>query len=276
MARRRTNDDPVIAIVESVALLLLLLAVVLVLAHQRIPGAAFWIPALLASGAMGFVLFQFVRPKRSLPSPAFQNGEKVDWLGFNIEVEEEKTPEKPQSPARLLESLRTIDWFQFEKVVAAVYRKKGYAVERRGGAKADGGIDLIIAKDGRRRAVQCKQWKTWNVGVSAVREFLGALKDAEIESGIFVTLQGYTGDAKRLADKHGIEILNETGLVKLLEEVDAAFDPDILEQLYDTTKYCPKCEREMVRRLARRGRSAGKYFWACPAFPRCNGKISIP
>src|SRR5262245_4171820 len=36
---------------------------------------------------------------------------------------------------------------------------------RRGGANPDGGIDLVIERDGQRSAVQCKQWKTWNVGV---------------------------------------------------------------------------------------------------------------
>ena len=81
----------------------------------------------------------------------------------------------PQTTGQLIQQLRTIDWFQFEQLVAMVYRKQGYAVDRRGGANPDGGIDLVIEKDGMRTAVQCKHWKTWDVGVKAVREFLGAL-----------------------------------------------------------------------------------------------------
>ena len=61
-----------------------------------------------------------------------------------------------------------------------------------GGANLDGGIDLLIEKNVIKKAVQCKQWRTWNVGVKAVREFLGALTDAKIEKGIFITLRGYT------------------------------------------------------------------------------------
>lgn len=34
------------------------------------------------------------------------------------------------------------------------------------------------------------------------------LTDAGIRNGIFSTLCGYSGDAKQLADKHGIEIVN--------------------------------------------------------------------
>jgi restriction endonuclease Mrr len=105
---------------------------------------------------------------------------------------------KPQSTADLVQQLRSIDWFQFERLVALVYRKQGYAVSRRGGANPDGGIDLVIEKDGTRTAVQCKHWKTWNVGVKAVREFLGALTDSGIRRGLFVTLGGCTSEAKQL------------------------------------------------------------------------------
>ena len=118
----------------------------------------------------------------------------------------------PQQRANFVDQLRNIDWFQFEKLVALAYENQGYHVTRRGGANPDGGIDLVIEKDSQQSAVQCKQWKTWNVGVKAVREFLGALTDAKIQHGIFITLNGYTGDAKLLAEKHGIEIINETGL----------------------------------------------------------------
>jgi restriction system protein len=176
---------------------------------------------------------------------------------------------KPQTNADLVQQLRSIDWFQFEQLVALVYRKQGYAVSRRGGANPDGGIDLVIEQNGTRIAVQCKHWKTWNVGVKAVREFLGALTDASIQRGLFITLGGCTGDAKRLADKHGIEVVNEAGLARMLEATDARFDPAALEILRDDWKMCPKCEREMVLRTATKGPGAGKEFWGCSGYHRC-------
>jgi len=191
-----------------------------------------------------------------------------DWESQPLSAVVPKQP--PQSTAALLTQLRTIDWFQFEKLVAFAYRKSGYTVISRGGANPDGGIDLILEKDGQRTAVQCKQWKTWNVGVKAVREFLGALKDSEIEKGIFITLQGYTGAAKLLADKHRIEILNETGLAKLLEATHAQHDSAALAILHDEQKYCPKCESEMVLRTAGKGRNAGQEFWGCSRYPKCH------
>jgi hypothetical protein len=177
-------------------------------------------------------------------------------------------------PIDLLELVRQIDWFQFEKLVAWMYRKQGYAVHRRGGANPDGGIDLVIEKEGQRLAVQCKQWKTWNVGVKAVREFLGALTDAKIQKGVFVTLSGYSEEAKQLAEKHGIQIVREADLMRMLESASAKSDPEALAILRDKRKFCPKCEQEMILRTATKGEGAGKQFWGCSAYPRC--RFTLP
>lgn len=174
----------------------------------------------------------------------------------------------------LIHQLRAIDWFQFEKLVALAYSKLGYAVTRRGGANPDGGIDLVIQMYGQRAAVQCKHWRTRDVGVKAVREFLGALTDSGITKGIFITLCGYTGEAKALANKHNIEFVNEAGLAKMLEETDARFDPETAAILKNIRKFCPKCESEMVLRTAKKGLSAGRQFWGCSTYPRC--KFTMP
>ena len=76
---------------------------------------------------------------------------------------------KPVTTAELMERVRSIDWFQFEKLVALTYRKLGYTVCRRGGANPDGGIDLLIRKDGETSAVQCKQWRNSLVWVRHLR-----------------------------------------------------------------------------------------------------------
>ena len=65
-------------------------------------------------------------------------------------------PVKELTPQSLPGALRRLDWFQFEKLVAAIYRGYGDSVERLGGAHPDGGVDLIVTAKTGRFVVQCK------------------------------------------------------------------------------------------------------------------------
>jgi DNA-binding helix-hairpin-helix protein with protein kinase domain len=38
---------------------------------------------------------------------------------------------------------------------------------------------------------------------------------------------------------------------------------------------CPRCGSKMVKRLAKRGRNAGGYFWGCSRYPTCRGTRNI-
>jgi len=48
------------------------------------------------------------------------------------------------------------------------HRAQKLARERTGGANPDGGIDLVLTRNGEKIAVQCKHCKTWNIGVSKI------------------------------------------------------------------------------------------------------------
>lgn len=202
---------------------------------QVLPGAGggnavpvFESPAVtvVANFAVLFVAFAgvtlFVRSRR--PRTPIERGNSTI---FHAHI----APPPTTVTANISSQLRKIDWFQVEKLVALTYRKLGYNVEHCGGQNAHGGFDLIIQKVGQRTAVHCKHWKNWNVGVKRVREFVGALKASGIEKGIFVTLNGYTGDAKQLADKHDIEIINQLTLTRMLESTNAHFDPEVKQLL---------------------------------------------
>lgn len=263
MGRRRKNDDWV-GLAAQFGGFIILLSLISPQVRQAISAIGFiaiCLSGIATASLVGFGVYRFAtRSQRT--NTLDQN---VDLKTLNSDTD----CRGPEIAPDLIGQLRSIDWFQFEKVIAQLYRKLGYTVTRRGGAKPDGGIDLVIEKDGRRSAVQCKQWKSWNVGVKAVREFLGALTDAQISKGIFVTLCGYTGEAKQLADKHGIEIVNETGLAEMIEATEAQLDPEIAAIFRDTRKFCPKCESKMVLRTATKGIGVGSQFWGCSTFPKC-------
>lgn len=282
MGRRRKREDDWIELVAKLAGVLLVGAMFVPKVRQLLQGLTI---IFAAGGLVAFLVWLIMRSRRKEDtrlnarfSPNNGDSSELPQSANATQISTLKTsPAPPPSLTTkdLLEKLRTIDWFQFEKTIEAIYRKLGYQVSRLGGAKADGGIDLIIEKGGQRTAIQCKHWKTWNVNVRGIREFLGALTHAGINRGIFITLRGYTGDAKQLADQHGIEILNESNLLALLDQINARFDPDLIAQFSDTRKFCPKCEAEMVLRTAQKGYNAGGTFWGCSKFPRCRYMLDV-
>ena len=229
-------------------------------------------------------IFRLATPERNMRGmtksvyapPLRASDEKLDKVKPEPEPDPEPalTSEPIITTPELLQQIRSLDWFQFEKLLGIVYRKLGYDVTRRGGANPDGGIDLIIQMDGRRTAVQCKQWKAWRVGVKPVRAFLGALADANIQTGKFITLRGYTHPAMQFAKRHDIEFVTEAELAQMLDSTDAKSDPAVFDLLQDTRKFCPRCEREMVIRIARNGPLPGSKFWGCSGYPEC--KFTMP
>jgi len=38
---------------------------------------------------------------------------------------------------------------------------------------------------------------------------------------------------------------------------------------------CPKCGKTMIKRVAKKGFNAGKPFWSCSDYPKCNGTLSV-
>lgn len=276
MSRRRTKDIDWISLAVQLAGLAMLICLISPEIRQVISALGFLFVCLTVAlwiGLIGFAIYRWTtRSNRTAFSgpPVLVTATDVAEAAVNsphfLRTDETTAP---KTTTELLDELRSIDWFQFEKLVGLLCRKLDYVVTRRGGANPDGGIDLVIEKDGQSFAVQCKHWKTWNVGVKTVREFLGALTDAGMQKGIFITLGGYTGEAKQLAEKHGIEIINETGLAHMINATDAMLDPEMLFILRDKRKFCPKCESEMVLRTATQGASSGQQFWGCSAYPRC-------
>jgi hypothetical protein len=285
MARRGRNRDlDVFEAVAKLVFLVFFLSLFSPTVRQGLHAVGVIVLILICvatTAGLGFLIYRAVVRKRTLEQSAVNRVEPQVFVSrptpaVSARMDMSKPACEALKTADLVGRLHAIDWFQFEKIVAITYRKLGHTVTAKGGANPDGGIDLLVGREGVTTAIQCKQWKTWNVGVKAIREFLGALTDAGLQKGIFITLRGYSGDAKQLADKHGIEILNETGLAAMLEATNARFDPETLELLNDTRKFCPKCGREMLIKTAKKGSGAGQQFWACPGYPwKCRYTISL-
>jgi restriction system protein len=179
------------------------------------------------------------------------------------------------------DALEGISWREFEMLVGEAFRQKGFAVTETGGGGADGGVDLVLARDGEKFLVQCKQWKAFKVGVSVVRELYGVMAARCAAGGYVVTSGQFTQEAKDFASGRNIFLMDGPALRSLIGSVKAAGVRRIGEGNAELRPIpvptsiaepaCPVCGNAMVRRTAKRGANAGNSFWGCPKYPACRG-----
>ena len=170
-------------------------------------------------------------------------------------------------------ALNDISWHEFEALVGEWFRRQGYTVTETGGV-GDGGVDLVLKRDGETYLVQCKQWKAFKVGVNIVRELLGVMAAQGAAGGYLVTSGTFTDDARRFASESNIQLINGSRLFAMMRETRIQRkEKKILEA--PTAPLCPKCGSVMVMRKATKGSHAGEAFWGCPKFPKCRGVVAV-
>lgn len=194
--------------------------------------------------------------------------------------------------AKDIEAIRAMSWREFETLVGEAYRRQGYNVEETGGGGADGGIDLILRGKDEKVIVQCKQWKTFKIGVRIVREMYGIMVSENADRVIIVASGTYTKDAIDFACNKPIELMDGKALVQLIRDVkagpvvavpgDSSSAPPLrttsqphVQSESTTTPTCPKCGAPMVLRTATKGVNAGNQFWGCSKYPVCKGIVTV-
>ncbi len=170
-------------------------------------------------------------------------------------------------------ALDDMSWQQFEALVGEAFRREGYAVTETGGGGADGGIDLELKKEGETFLVQCKQWKAYKVGVSAVRELYGVMAAKGAAGGFVVTSGVFTDEASAFAAGQNIELIGGKALHALIRGVSVpgkavSASPVVAAA---SAPACPVCQSVMVKRTAKRGANSGNAFWGCSQYPACKG-----
>jgi restriction system protein len=192
-----------------------------------------------------------------------------------------------------LPSIRALSWSRFETLIGEAYRRQGYSVSRPSGSGPDGGVDLVLRKDGNTLLVQCKQWKSWNVGVKVIREMYGVLTDKKAHGAIIVASGIFTQEARTFAEGKPIDLVEGEQLAALIRSAQAKAASPTSRPSTPTPaaaqppaqndhsgpasgqKHCPQCGHPMVLRTAQRGLQPGQQFWGCSQFPRCHGTMPI-
>ena len=167
--------------------------------------------------------------------------------------------------------------------IGEAFRREGHAVDQSGLGGADGGIDLVLRRDGRRTLVQCKQWRRQKVPVNVVREMYGLLAHHGADEVCIVALGGFTPDAARFAQGKPIRLVDGAELLGMVQAVQArpvtpAGAPvpppagaPAQSEAAAAPPPCPRCGGTMLRRS---NRTTGKPFWGCAAYPKCRGTLA--
>ena len=178
-------------------------------------------------------------------------------------------------------AIATMSWREFEMLIGETFRRRGFRVVERGGRGPDGGVDLVLAKGSERHIVQCKHWRATRVPVAIVRELYGAMAAQAAASGFVVTAGEFTKDARDFAKGRNLELIDGAALAAMLRNASGTLPATRVAEVpseiaasdagHDIAPPCPECGKPMVKRMARRGASAGNQFWGCRGFPTCRG-----
>lgn len=101
----------------------------------------------------------------------------------------------------------TLDGWQFEQEVANVFRMNGYNAKVTKGS-GDGGVDIILKKDGKTSIVQCKHYQS-PVPPEPIRALWGCKDDFNADEVILVASSGITDmGARFVQNKPNFKVLN--------------------------------------------------------------------
>lgn len=176
-----------------------------------------------------------------------------------------------------IEDIKKLSWKEFEDVIEAYYRERGYEVIHTGYDSADGGIDLIAKKENEKIIIQCKHWKAYKVDVKVIREMYGLMVTEKASKAIIITSGDFTEPAKEFIHDKPIELIDGEKLIKLIDEVrkNKAQGQNVKNDDNKNVVLCPNCHAPMVLRVAKQGEHAGKKFWGCSNYPKCKYIIDL-
>ena len=210
MARRRSTDEPADLLIRLLGLGLILAVLGLTAAAQSTMVLAL---ALLAVGGVGLVLL--VRHRR------------VARRRFET----------------TLDGFLALSPTEFEVEVGRVLEAAGHGRMQRVGGAGDLSID-VRGRDttGRTALVQCKRYaRTKRIGSPAIQQFYGMCHYHDPSAlPIFVTTADYTADARTVARKAGVRLIDGNDLVALALQARALQRPS--GALIDAQAVAPRGE----------------------------------
>ena len=142
-----------------------------------------------------------------------------------------------QTKSDLLERLRELDPFYFEKVILILLKRMGYGEFIETSKSGDGGVDGIIDEDKlglEKIYIQAKRYTDKKVRETDIRNFIGAMS-GDTRKGVFVTTSSFDAAASKKAREahHTIILIDGDRLVDLMYQYNVGVQVRSLYEIRD-------------------------------------------
>lgn len=114
---------------------------------------------------------------------------------------------------------RSLNGIDFEKEVGRLYQRLGFQVSMTP-TTGDGGVDLLLRKDGRLTVVQCKAHQK-KVPIGVARELAAAMRDFKADAAIIACLEGVTKPVRDYIQDKPIHIVDLDDLIRMHQEAQS-------------------------------------------------------
>jgi restriction system protein len=121
----------------------------------------------------------------------------------------------PVNVEATLENVRNMSWEEFSAKVIAGYRRDGYTVVPATG----NGYDFTLTKESRTTLLQCRRWKSGQVGAGPVRELAAAIEKNEAYNGICIAANEFSAPARELTKSEPVTLVGGAELARLVGRI---------------------------------------------------------
>lgn len=169
-----------------------------------------------------FLQFYTEERSKSIDTSIIKSSSPEDLIESGINAIE------AQIKADILEHLKAVDPYYFQKIVLVLLEKMGYGAYTETTKSRDGGIDGIINEDTlglEKIYIQAKRYDSNKVREGDVRNFIGAMS-GDTRKGIFVTTSTFDDAAVRKAREahHSIILIDGPRLAELMYQFDVGVE----------------------------------------------------
>ncbi len=135
----------------------------------------------------------------------------------------------------LAEKLRNLDTPSFETIIKLLFQERGFNVATPNPAcstlSMKGEMDFTLESIQEHFGLQFRHWKNSKLSVQPIHALAQSMNQAGMTGGLLIVLAGGSEDLNMVAEKLGIQILNDTDIIEMLVESGLLYDHRVMDLL---------------------------------------------